>query len=254
MANAAAADIRKETSGDVAVYRLDLASLKSVRACAKEINAKESNVDVLINNAGVMMCPLQRTEDGFEMQIGTNHFGHFLFTNLLLDKIKASAAKSKSEDGGAGARIVTVSSRAHERGRVDLDDLNWETRPYNRMHAYEQSKLANVLFTRELAKRLEGTGVSCYSLHPGVVRTELGRHIEDVVGPLKHLLWGAIFFFTKNCREGAQTSIYCAVDERAGRETGLYYSDCRVKLEMPQARDDEMAKKLWEASVKATGL
>ena len=87
-----------------------------------------------------------------------------------------------------------------------------------------------------------------------VVGIDTRSTVEDVVGPLKHLLWGAIFFFTKNCREGAQTTIYCAVDERAGKETGLYYSDCRVKLEMPQARDDEMAEKLWEASVKATGL
>ena len=108
--------------------RCDLSSLKSVRECAKEINEKEERIDVLINNAGVMMCPYSKTEDGFEMQIGTNHFGHFLFTRLLLDKIKASAP----------ARIVTVSSLAHETGSVDLDDLHWERRDYSRIAAYNQ--------------------------------------------------------------------------------------------------------------------
>lgn len=211
LANKAAADLKRETSGAFEVYKLDLASQKSIRQCAKEINEKEKQIDILINNAGIMMCPLMRTEDGFEMQTGTNHFGHFLFTNLLLDKIKASAP---------GARIVTLSSLAHESGKIDLDDINFEKRKYNTLTAYQQSKLANIHFTRELSKRLKGTGVNTYCLHPGVVRTELARHVEDLIGPLKHVMWPLLYPFSKSPVEGAQTSIYCAVDDGCANETG----------------------------------
>ena len=243
-ANETAEKIRSSTKGEVQVYKLDLASLASVRDCATEIKNNEERLDVLINNAGVMMCPFQKTKDGFEMQIGTNHLGHFLFTNLLLDKIKASAP----------SRIVNVSSRAHERGKINLEDINFERRAYKPMVAYEQSKLANVLFTLELIQRLRGTDVTCYSLHPGVVRTELGRHIESVIGPTKHFFWSLLYFFTKSPKEGAQTSIYCAVDEEAGQETGHYYSDCKKKEPQPLAKDKKLAKELWELSATLVGL
>ncbi len=222
--------------------------MKSIRECCKEINEKEKRIDILINNAGIMMCPQMKTEDGFEMQIGTNHFGHFLFTNLLLDKIKACAP----------SRIVTVSSLAHGDGKIDLDDIHFERRPYGRITSYSQSKLANILFTRELAKRLEGTGVTTYSLHPGVVNTELSRHIEDMFGPLKDIFrfisTPVVEFMLKSSRDGAQTSIECAVSEKVANQTGLYYSDCKVKKPKPQAEDDEMAKKLWDLSVKTVKL
>ena len=244
LANEAAAEVKKKTKGDIVVYKLDLANLSSVRECAKEINVKEEKIDVLINNAGVMMCPYSKTEDGFEMQIGTNHLGHFLFTNLLLDKLMDSAP----------SRVVTVSSRAHERGKMDLEDLHAENKKYNRMEAYEQSKLANIHFTRELSKRLKGTGVTTYALHPGVVRTELGRHIEQIIGPLKYLFIPLLFPFTKSPKEGAQTSIYCAVEESIASESGNYYSDCAIKTPQPQALDDKVAEKLWEVSSKSVDL
>ncbi len=175
--------IRSKGSGSVALFKLDLSSMESIRRCAKQILQQEERIDVLINNAGVMMCPLTRTKEGLEMQIGTNHFGHFLFTSLLLERIKESAP----------ARIVNVSSLAHEHGRIDLTDLNYERRAYGRVDAYGQSKLANVLFTKELARRLQGTGVTCYVLHPGAIDTELGRHVEEWLGPFK-MITDVMFF------------------------------------------------------------
>ena len=152
-------------SEEVILKKLDLASLASVRQFSEEILQEESHIDLLINNAGVMLCPYHLTEDGFEMQFGTNHLGHFLLTNLLLDRIKESAP----------SRVVTVSSGAHFYGSLDFDDMMW-ARNYKSVGAYTRSKLANVMFSRELAKRLEGTGVSTYSLNPGIINTELTRH------------------------------------------------------------------------------
>jgi retinol dehydrogenase-12 len=171
--NAAAEQIKKVTQGDVVVHKMDLASLKSVRECAEQLNNSLEKIDILVNNAGVATCPFQRTEDGFEMQIGTNHFGHFLLTNLLLPLFKKAAP---------GARIVNVSSLGHTMGQMYWDDINFEKSPYNPLNAYTQSKLANVLFTKELARKTEGSGVTVYALHPGVINTELGRHIKDTYG------------------------------------------------------------------------
>merc|ERR1711997_261161 len=172
-ANITAAEIREQTKGEVTVEKMDLSSLKSVGDCVDRLNKSLEKIDILINNAGVMMCPLSRTEEGFEMQIGTNHFGHFYLTNLLLPLIKKAAP---------GARIVNVSSLAHKKAKIYWDDVNWEKTPYESSKAYGQSKLANILFTRELAERLEGSGVTVYCLHPGVIATELGRHIREYLG------------------------------------------------------------------------
>jgi NAD(P)-dependent dehydrogenase (short-subunit alcohol dehydrogenase family) len=147
--------------------QLDLAQLESIRQFSKKFHAAESQLHILINNAGVMACPKAKTRDGFEMQIGTNHMGHFLLTNLLLDLLKQSAP----------ARVITVSSLFHMYGRINREDLNSE-KHYWRWIAYGQSKLANVLFSRELAKRLEGTGVTSNSLHPGAVNTELAKNLD----------------------------------------------------------------------------
>ena len=155
--------------------------------------------------------------------------------------------------GAPGARIVTVSSLAHRRGEMYWDDINWESTPYSSVKAYGQSKLANILFTRELAKRLEGSGVNAYSLHPGVIATELGRHIEDSLG-IFSFLFLAIKPFIKTPESGAQTSIFCAVDESVAEQSGLYYSDCAVETPRPQALRDEDAEKLWQLSEKLTGL
>ncbi|KAJ8926906.1 hypothetical protein NQ314_020758 [Rhamnusium bicolor] len=205
----------KEKLGEIVVAELDLASLKSVRNCADRLLKSEKRIDLLINNAGVMMCPESKTEDGFKMQFGTNHLGHFLLTLLLLPKILQSAP----------ARIVNVSSLAHKCGQMDFADLNWTTKKYSSIGAYQQSKLANVLFTKELARRIEEnniTGINVYSLHPGVIMTELGRHLTV------RSTWGLILvmkliapFFLKTPEQGSQTTIYCAVDEKCANETGF---------------------------------
>ena len=160
-------DVRRESgNNDVHFRQLDLSSFTSIRKFAKEVLEEESRVDILINNAAVAVCPYMKTEDGFETQFGVNHLGHFLLTNLLLDKIK------QAPEG----RIVNVSSIAHTWcGPLDLDTINSEEK-YSTLDAYNKSKLANVLFTKQLAKRLEGTNVTTNCLHPGGVDTELQRH------------------------------------------------------------------------------
>lgn len=224
-----------EMSGNenVVCMKLDLADSKSIREFAEAINKDEPKLNILINNAGVMVCPYGKTADGFEMQIGVNHFGHFLLTYLLIDLIKRSAP----------ARIITVSSMAHSWGSINLEDINSE-KGYNKNSAYSQSKLANILFTRSLAKRLEGTGVTTYSLHPGVVQTELWRHLS---GPQQFVM-KMVSPFTKNSSQGAQTSIYCAVEPSLEKETGGYYSDCAPANCSAAGKDDVLAEKLWELS------
>ncbi|CAH0406108.1 unnamed protein product [Chilo suppressalis] len=234
--------------GELVVVKCDLQSLSSVRECAQNILNQESHINILVNNAGVMMCPKSETEDGFEMQMGTNHLAHFLFTLLLLPRIRNSKP----------ARIVTVSSRAHIRYGINLDDINYKTRPYSAAEAYSQSKLANILFSKELASKLKEhniDGVNTYTLHPGVVKTELGRHLNE------SLFWGArkiIGFilapFMKSSELGAQTTIYCSVDEKCAEETGLYYSDCAAVKPSNSALSDEKAKKLWNISAELVGL
>ncbi|KDR11852.1 retinol dehydrogenase 12-like isoform X1 [Zootermopsis nevadensis] len=248
-AEAAAEQIRGATrdlkgAGAVDVVKLDLGSLTSVRQCADQLLRAEQRVHLLVNNAGVMACPQGKTEDGFETHFGVNHLGHFLFTCLLLPRVIRSAP----------ARIVTVSSKLHENGNMNFDDLNLEN-SYGPVKAYNQSKLANVLFSNELARRLEGTGVTTYSVHPGVVRTELGRHLNDTYfRGLRSILGGMGALFFKTAEDGAQTTIYCSLDEKLTNKTGLYYSECREKAASRRARDPEAAKKLWDLSAKMAGL
>jgi len=244
LAEASAQEIRKTSIGEIVVKKLDLADMGSIRAFAQEINTTEDRLDVLINNAGVISTREKtHTADGFESTIGVNHLGHFLLTNLLLDKLRNSKP----------ARIVNVSSGAHTRGQIDLTDLNSATK-WQPRKAYEQSKLANVLFSRQLAKIVDKNEICVYSLHPGVVRTEIFRDIEASIGVFKYLMWGLLWPFTKNPMQGAQTTIHCAVAEELEGETGLYYSDCSPKEAAPQAQDDEMAEKLWDLSMKFVGL
>lgn len=239
--------------GSIQVVKLDLTSLRSVRECAKKISDNEEKIDILLNNAGVMMCPKDTTEDNFEMQIGTNHFGHFLFTLLLLPRIIASNSQP--------ARIVNVSSMAHWRifgGKMNFDDLNWKTRRYNSINAYAQSKLANVLFTKELARRLQEAGINhvhTYSLHPGVIKTELGRNLDQTFFKgVTFLFLTFTTFMCKSPQQGAQTSIYCSLSEDCAKETGLYYQECSKTNPSYRARNKEDAKRLWEESLLLTGL
>ena len=241
----AAKQIRNDTKGDVVVQRLDLSSLASVRQCAEDLSNSLEKIYILLNNAGIMVCPQTKTEDGFEMQIGTNHFGHFLLTNLLLPFLLK---------GGPGARIVNVSALAHIRGKMNFEDLFFEKTPYYPIAAYAQSKLANILFTAELARRLQGTGVNAYSLHPGVIHTNLGRHIPVSLGFAVGIFFKLLRPFFKTAENGAQTSIFCCVDESLKDESGLYYSDCRVETTSMEAQSKEDARKLWAVSETLTKL
>ncbi|XP_060080305.1 retinol dehydrogenase 12-like [Ylistrum balloti] len=234
-----AADIVKMFSGnsDVSVERLDLASLDSVRKFADVILKNEERINILINNAGVMMCPKLKSEDGYEMQFATNHLGHFLLTNLLLDKIKTSAP----------SRIINVSALIHYRGKIHFDDINSE-KSYSPMAAYAQSKLANVLFTRELSQRLQGSDVTVNTLHPGVIETELVRHVEARVPSVLFTLLRPFTIFLKTPVQGAQTTLHCALDEQLEHVSGKYFSDCKEQQPSKDALNMEDAKRLWQIS------
>ncbi|XP_055094969.1 retinol dehydrogenase 13 isoform X3 [Symphalangus syndactylus] len=243
---AAAKYIRGETlNHHVNARHLDLASLKSIREFAAKIIEEEERVDILINNAGVMRCPHWTTEDGFEMQFGVNHLGHFLLTNLLLDKLKASAP----------SRIINLSSLAHVAGHIDFDDLNWQTRKYNTKAAYCQSKLAIVLFTKELSRRLQGSGVTVNALHPGVARTELGRHTGIHGSTFSSTTLGPIFWLlVKSPELAAQPSTYLAVAEELADVSGKYFDGLKQKAPAPEAEDEEVARRLWAESARLVGL
>lgn len=240
--NAAKNIWRQTKNGELAVRYLDLSSLTSVREFAQRIHAEEKQLDVLINNAGVYQCPFSKTEDGFETQMGINHFGHFLLTNLLLDLLK------KSEQ----SRIIVVSSALHKGGHINFDDINSE-KGYDKKKAYRNSKLANALFSRELSQRLEGSGVSVYCVHPGMVATNLGRH---VMNPLVRRLLTPLFILLgmKTAEEGCQTIIYCALAPELKGISGGYFGSCQQEPWTEAASDLGAAKKLWELSEKLTGL
>ncbi|CAD5111926.1 DgyrCDS1187 [Dimorphilus gyrociliatus] len=244
-AEAAKADILKDSHinpDQIIVMKLDLSSFKSIRSFVKEYKSNENYLHILVNNAGIMWTPFRKTEDGIESQAGVNHFGHFLLTNLLLDTLKKSSP----------ARIVTVSSRAHSRATFDIENINNE-KLYSVYRAYSNSKLMNVMFSRELGKRLKGTGVTTYSLHPGVIFTDLAKEVIPG-GILRTIISYFITPFAKTVKSGAQTTIFCAVNNEVGSQTGLYYSDCAVKAPIPVAEDDEKSKQLWKFSEEVTGL
>ncbi|XP_030051763.1 retinol dehydrogenase 13 isoform X2 [Microcaecilia unicolor] len=243
---AAAKEIRGETlSHNVFAKHLDLSSMKSIREFAKRINEEEDHIDILINNAAVMRCPYWKTEDDFEMQFGVNHLGHFLLTNLLLDKMKTTGR----------ARIINVSSLAHVAGEIDFDDLNWEKKKYNTKKAYCQSKLANVLFTQELARQLQGTGVTANSLHPGVAATELGRHTGMHKSAFSSTMLGPLFWLlVKTPVQAAKPSVHLAVAEELEGVSGKYFDGTKEKEPASQAQDEAVARKLWEISAKLVHL
>ncbi|ELW48073.1 Retinol dehydrogenase 12 [Tupaia chinensis] len=235
----AASEIRADTkNSQVLVRKLDLSDTKSIRAFAEDFLAEEKQLHILINNAGVMMCPYSKTADGFETHLGVNHLGHFLLTYLLLDRLKESAP----------ARVVNLSSVVHHIGKIRFHDLQSE-KHYSRGFAYCHSKLANVLFTRELAKRLQGTGVTTYAVHPGVVRSELVRHSY-----LLCLLWRIFSPFVKSARDGAQTSLHCALAEGLEPLSGKYFSDCKRAWVSPRARNNKTAERLWNVSCDLLGI
>ena len=210
---------------------LDLSSLSSVRACATAFAALNVPLHLLVNNAGVAGAR-GLTIDGFEMTFGVNHIGHFLLTQLMLPHLIASAP----------SRVVTVASRAHKRTTgIDWEDVRRPTRSITGIREYANSKLANLLFSAELAKRLEGTQVSTYSLHPGVVDTEIWRALPNWARPLLRLR-GLL-----TAEEGARTTLHCALHAPQS-ETGLYYADCQTTAPAPLGQDTELARALWERS------
>lgn len=218
----------------------DLSSMADVRKLADEVLAARDRLDVLVNNAGSVTVRRTVTADGLEWQLATNHLAPFLLTNLLLERLKASAP----------ARVVTVSSAAHRRAELDFDDLNWETRKYNSMGAYSASKLANIYFTSELARRLDGTGVTANCLHPGVVATNIFSH----GGSIGKLIGLVARPFMLSAEDGAKTSIYLATSPKVAEVSGRYFvKSAPVELE-PVAIDAEAARRLWEISAKLTGL
>lgn len=223
---------------------LDLASQKSIRDFVERFNKEFDRLHVLVNNAGVMRCPHWKTKEGIELQLGVNHMGHFLLTNLLLDKLKESAP----------SRIVTVSSIAHKRGTINKSDLNSEEK-YDPGAAYNQSKLANVLFTKELSERLKGSGVTANSLHPGVVDTDLFRHMSfgksSFTGViLRPFLWP----FVKTPIQGAQTTLFAVLDKSLEGVSGKYFADSEIKEPSELAKDEATAKWLWAVSERWTKL
>lgn len=233
-------DNPKDESGQLGICQLNLSSFNSVRKCAQHLLTTEAVIHILINNAAVFMCPFEKTEDGFESHFQVNYLGHFLLTLLLLPKIQES---------GPGCRIVNVASMAHRTGGdINFEDINLE-RSYAPFKAYAQSKLANILFTKELDNALKATGIqniNIYSLHPGVVKTELGRHLDTTIFRGVRSLIRLFYIFVKTPEQGAQTTIYCAIDEKTMNESGLYYEDCQAINPSPKARNPELAKKLWK--------
>jgi NAD(P)-dependent dehydrogenase (short-subunit alcohol dehydrogenase family) len=231
---------------------MDLASLASVREAANAIAARYPRIHLLINNAGVMACPLTRTADGFELQFGTNHLGHFLFTNLLVPSLLAAAP----------ARVVNLSSSGHRFSNVDFEDTNYERRPYDKWEAYGQSKTANVLFSVALNHRLADRGVTANAVHPGVIQTELGRHLtEQDIADIQARA-GEEEFVLKTTPQGAATSIWAATAPDLEGRGGLFLEDCHIAEPAAEgvtggvqayALDVEAAERLWQRSEEWVG-
>jgi retinol dehydrogenase-12 len=219
--------------------RADFASLADVRGLATRLLDRHPRIDVLVNNAGAFFGRRGVSGDGHELTFQINHLAPFLLTNLLLARLRDSAP----------ARVVTTSSAAHGGGLLDLDDLELE-RSWSSWRAYSSSKLANVLFTRELAKRLEGSDVVANCLHPGVIRSRLGRNAGIVTG----IGWSVARLFFGSPRRGAATIVYLAGSPDADRVSGGYFVGTRPRAVVGQAADDFFATELWRRSEEMTGL
>lgn len=259
-AEAAAAQIRdRHADAQLEFGLVDLADLSSIETFAGEFLDGGGSLDVLINNAGIMACPREDTSDGFEMQFGTNHLGHFALTGRLMPALRE----------GDGPRVVTLSSAGHSMGDVDVDDPNFESIAYDPWVAYGRSKSANALFARGLATRA-GNRLVSVSVHPGGIRTDLGRHLtpelmadlvnrsEDSSGPGGG---GGLKF--KTLEAGAATQVWAATQAGLEDHNGAYLADCRLgelgapTLDhgmLPHILDDATADRLWDFSVEATGV
>ena len=236
-AEAARQEIARET-GNTALDLplLDLASFRSIRRFADAFNARHVPLDVLVNNAGIFTRDRHMTEDGLESQFQVNYLGPFLLTMLLLDSLKATAP----------SRIVNVSSEAHRGSSIDFEDLQGE-RKYSGFRAYGQSKLAQILFTHDLARHLAGTRVTVNAVHPGVIRTNLGKGEYPAA-------FDVIRLFLKGTERGARTSIRVATSPALEGVTGKYFKNSREATSSPESYDDKAGRRLWDLSLALAGI
>lgn len=237
-AEAAKADIEVSTGSKlVSVMELDLGSMDSVRAFARRFGETHEKLHLLVNNAGLWTTKRSTTKDGFETTFGVNHLGTFLLTTELVPLLEASAP----------SRVVVLSSGLHYRGKMVWDDLQFERRKFDGPTAYNQSKLANVLFANALARRLEKKGVTVSSVHPGVVATELARDYPKILVKLFHL-------FLLSPEEGARCSLHVATSPELDGKTGLYFEKSKPKVAAKAALDVDAQEKLWALSEELVGI
>jgi NAD(P)-dependent dehydrogenase (short-subunit alcohol dehydrogenase family) len=231
---------RASSAGDVTLLLADLSSQSEIRRLAADFLASGRPLHVLLNNAGVINLRREESGDGIETTFAVNHLAYFLLTTLLLERLKE----------GAPARVVNVASDAHRgAGRLDFDDLESQ-RSYSPMRVYGRSKLANILFTRELARRLEGTGVTANSMHPGFVGSNFAKN-NGLLGVAAMTLLRP---FARSPEKGAETAVYLCSSPKVEGVTGEYFQDCKPHRPRPFALDDEDAHRLWEVSERMTGL
>ena len=262
-ANKVKADIIAVTGNEkIGFLFLELASLTKIKASAKDFLSRYDRLDLLINNAGIMACPFDKTEDGFELQFGSNHIGHFYFTNLIMPSL-INAAPS---------RIVSLSSLGHRTSPVVFEDIHFKNRDYEKWSAYGQAKTANALFAVSLNKRFADRGVEAFSVHPGVIATRLGRHMtkEDFDRilsenpPSKNDGEGKSTGGMKSVEQGAATSCYAATAPELSGKGGAYLEDCHIAEQLPNdstirggirqfACDPLVAEKLWDVSETMVG-
>jgi NAD(P)-dependent dehydrogenase (short-subunit alcohol dehydrogenase family) len=226
-----------EASSDLLIA--DLTTTTAIRRLAEEFQSKYQRLDVLINNAAVMTSTRRVTPEGFETQFFVNHLAYFLLTGLLLETLLRSRP----------ARVVSVSSTAHSRGVIDFDDLQMQHH-YRGYEAYANTKLMNIMFTYELARRLQGRGITANCLHPGVIRTGLMRGVS----PVLHTLWQSLGKFFKQPDEGAQTPVYLATSPEVADVTGTYFRYCREMGTSRESNDRELQHRLWEESERLSGF
>lgn len=235
-------EIRQSTGQQVDGIIADLSLMSQVRTAAEQFKSKYDRLDILVNNAAMGAAEYQLTSEGFEKMFALNHLSYFLLTNLLLDRIKASAP----------ARIINLSSSVHQQANLTFDDLQSEhDRGRAGLKAYGRTKLMNILFTRELARRLSGTGVTVNAVHPGVVATSIWSGVGGIFGTIVGFLAP---FLMKTPEDGAKTSIYAATSPEIEGQTGLYFSNNEAIFPSDQAQDAEVARHLWEISAQMTGL
>lgn len=244
---AAVTRVKEATGVTIQVEELELGDFDSIRAFADRVQSWSNSIDILILNAGVMACPFMKTKNGLEMQFGCNHMGHFLMTNLIASKINN------------GGRVVSLSSVGHQFSPVVFEDLQFESREYEKWASYGQSKTANVLFAVGLQKRLNSKGVDVFAVHPGGIQTELGRHLteEDMAAFATQI--DMTKFVMKTVEEGAATQVFAATAPELKGKGGAYLANCQIcevseeghfveTLVRPYALDPDTAEKLWTVS------